>query len=46
MMTGTPIENATLDLWSLADFAVPGYLGTREHFAASMAEQPSCSPVR
>ena len=40
MMTGTPIENATLDLWSLADFAVPGYLGTREHFAASMAEQP------
>ena len=27
MMTGTPIENGTLDLWSLADFAVPGYLG-------------------
>ena len=40
MMTGTPIENATLDLWSLADFAVPGYLGTREHFATSMAEEP------
>ena len=28
MMTGTPIENGTMDLWSLADFAVPGYLGT------------------
>ena len=40
MMTGTPIENGTMDLWSLADFAVPGYLGTREHFAASLAERP------
>ena len=40
MMTGTPVENGTMDLWSLADFAVPGYLGTREHFIASLAEQP------
>ncbi len=40
MMTGTPIENGTMDLWSLADFAVPGYLGTREHFVATLAEQP------
>ena len=40
MMTGTPIENGTMDLWSLADFAVSGYLGTREHFEASLAEQP------
>ena len=40
MMTGTPIENSTLDLWSLADFAVPGYLGEREHFVTSLAEQP------
>ena len=40
MMTGTPIENGTLDLWSLADFAVPGYLGDRAHFVASLAEQP------
>ena len=40
MVTGTPIENGTVDLWSLADFAVPGYLGTRERFVASMAEQP------
>ena len=29
-----------MDLWSLADFAVSGYLGTREHFVASLAEQP------
>ena len=40
MMTGTPIENGTMDLWSLADFAVPGYLGAREHFVNSLAEQP------
>ena len=40
MMTGTPIENGTMDLWSLADFAVPGYLGPREHFVNSLAEQP------
>ena len=40
MMTGTPIENSTMDLWSLSDFAVPGYLGTREHFVASLGEQP------
>ena len=40
MMTGTPIENGTMDLWSLADFAVPGYLGTREHFIASLGERP------
>ena len=40
MMTGTPIENGTMDLWSLADFAVPGYLGSREHFVNSLAEQP------
>ena len=40
MMTGTPIENGTMDLWSLAEFAVPGYLGTREHFVASLRERP------
>ncbi len=31
-MTGTPIENCLLDLWSLADIAVPGILGTRQDF--------------
>ena len=40
MMTGTPIENGTMDLWSLADFAVAGYFGSRERFVASLAEQP------
>ncbi|RAP40415.1 helicase [Rhodovulum viride] len=31
-MTGTPVENTLLDLWSLADFAIPGMLGDRSVF--------------
>lgn len=31
-MTGTPVENSLLDLWSLVDFAIPGLLGTRSEF--------------
>src|SRR5690606_9103244 len=30
--TGTPVENRLLDLWSITDFAVPGYLGTQAEF--------------
>ncbi|MGO7425310.1 DEAD/DEAH box helicase, partial [Rhizobium ruizarguesonis] len=31
-MTGTPVENTLMDLWSLADFAIPGMLGERSVF--------------
>ena len=31
-MTGTPVENSLLDLWSLADVAIPGLLGSRREF--------------
>lgn len=31
-MTGTPVENSLVDLWSLADFAVPGILGPLSEF--------------
>lgn len=31
-LTGTPLENRLLDLWSIVDFVQPGYLGSREHF--------------
>lgn len=31
-MTGTPVETSLLDLWSLADLAIPGLLGSREDF--------------
>ncbi|MBA2432237.1 MAG: SNF2 helicase associated domain-containing protein [Chthoniobacterales bacterium] len=32
VLTGTPIENSVRDLWSLMNFAQPGYLGTRADF--------------
>jgi len=31
-LTGTPIENRLLDLWSIFAFAMPGVLGTRSAF--------------
>lgn len=33
-MTGTPVENSLLDLWSLVDFAIPGLIGSRGEFEA------------
>jgi hypothetical protein len=32
VLTGTPMENSVRDLWSLMNFVVPGYLGTRTDF--------------
>ena len=32
VLTGTPMENSVRDLWSLMNFVVPGYLGTRSDF--------------
>ncbi|NLV59587.1 MAG: DEAD/DEAH box helicase family protein [Clostridiales bacterium] len=31
-LTGTPMENHTGELWSIFDFALPGYLGTQATF--------------
>lgn len=31
-MTGTPVENSLLDLWSISDFCNPGYLGDIDSF--------------
>jgi len=33
ILTGTPIENRILDLWSLFDFVAPGLLGSSQTFA-------------
>jgi SNF2 family DNA or RNA helicase len=32
VLTGTPMENSVLDLWSILDFLMPGYLGTAQDF--------------
>ena len=32
VLTGTPIENRLMDMWSLMAFAMPGVLGTRAYF--------------
>jgi superfamily II DNA or RNA helicase len=32
ILTGTPLENSLLDLWSLFDFLLPGYLGSAAEF--------------
>ncbi len=33
VLTGTPIENRLLDVWSLMAFAMPGVLGNRKYFS-------------
>ena len=33
-VTGTPMENTLVDLWSLGDLAIPGMLGDRETFSS------------
>ena len=32
VLTGTPIQNGLMELWSLFDYAMPGYLGTQTEF--------------
>ncbi|OTF71814.1 TATA-binding protein-associated factor 172-like protein [Euroglyphus maynei] len=34
ILTGTPIQNNVLELWSLFDFLMPGFLGTERQFMA------------
>jgi superfamily II DNA or RNA helicase len=37
-LTGTPVENSTMDLWAQMEFLNPGILGTRKHFTRGFAK--------
>lgn len=43
VLTGTPVENSPRDLWSLMEFLMPGYLGSRQEFKERY-ETPMQSP--
>ena len=34
ILSGTPIQNNVLELWSLFDFLMPGFLGSERQFNA------------
>ncbi len=38
LLSGTPIQNNLLELWSLFEFLMPGYLGEEKEFAAAFAK--------
>jgi superfamily II DNA or RNA helicase len=48
VLTGTPMENSVLDLWSIFDFLMPGYLGSardfKDRYEAPITQQKT-SPI-
>lgn len=52
-VTGTPVENRLLDLWSIVDFVLPGHLGDAKAFQAEYPDdvdgaarlEPRVSPL-
>ena len=50
VLTGTPMENSVRDLWSVMNFLMPGYLGTRNDFKdryeVPIHDGSSADPVR
>jgi len=46
VLTGTPLENRQLDLWSIFRFLLPGLLGTRSSFEASLSADREATLAR
>jgi SNF2 family DNA or RNA helicase len=38
-MTGTPVENSLMDLWSIVDLVFPGYLGGKREYSERYIEK-------
>ena len=43
ILSGTPIQNNVLELWSLFDFLMPGFLGTERYFNERFAKPIAAS---
>lgn len=41
-LTGTPVENSVMDLWSVFDFVMPGFLGNEAAFKARYVNVVHC----
>jgi SNF2 family DNA or RNA helicase len=46
LLTGTPVQNALQDLWSLMDFAQPGLLGNHATFVKNVSDPINKGSVR
>ena len=46
VLTGTPLENSVRDLWSIMNFVMPGYLGTRNDFKERYEQPIVQGPIR
>lgn len=46
LLTGTPVQNALQDLWSLMDFAQPGLLGNHATFVKTVSDPIDKGSVR
>lgn len=44
-VTGTPVENRLLDLWSIFDFIIPGFLGTKDEFEKKFCDEDSAGRI-
>jgi superfamily II DNA or RNA helicase len=43
-LTGTPVENSVRDIWSLMNFLMPGYLGSRQDFRERFEKEIEAQP--